>query len=258
MQRELKVYGMGQVAAELAEQGAPAFQAAPSMLSQLLKAKTAEREVGLVAYQLGAARSPIYWDLSGLDFAQNEVNEALVSRFHRCELRELVQNVVLFGEPGAGKTQLAMSMGVQAIGHHRRRERFFCKVKLVYALEMEKTGGKAGQMMHRLDCADMVVLDGPFYLPFNTSGGSLLSRLLSRPYERPSVLITTNLNFGDQASVFGDAKMSTSLQERLTHHCHVLATWQRQLPLQEQLGSTRNDQEVVRDQEVVHDASHRG
>ena len=125
MLRELKMHGMAQAVAELAEQGSPAFEAAQPMLSQLLKAETAEREVRSLAYQLKLARFPAYRDLAGFDFANSEVNEALVRQLHRCEFMDDAQNLVLVGGPGTGKTHIATALGVQAIEHHHRRVRFF-------------------------------------------------------------------------------------------------------------------------------------
>src|SRR3974390_674583 len=104
--RSLKMYGMAQAVDELAQQGAPAFEAAIPILSQLLKAETAEREVRSMAYQLKAARFPAYRDLAGFDFASSEVNEALVRRLHRCDFLEDAHNVVLVGGAGTGQTQL--------------------------------------------------------------------------------------------------------------------------------------------------------
>lgn len=194
----------------------------PGYLLRLTERELLDRERRAAERRLKDACFPVIKTIDSFDFkAQPAVNEPLVRELLRGEYIDKRENILLVGNSGTGKTHLATALGFAACAQGKR-VRFWTVTQLVTQLLERRENRSLERFQKQLERSQVLILDELGYVPFSKAGAELLFDVISRAYERHSLIVTTNLPFASWVEVMGSERLTGALLDRLTHRVHIL------------------------------------
>jgi DNA replication protein DnaC len=206
---------------KLAREAGTANESYEQYLLRLTELEVAARSANALQTRIRSANFPVHKDFDTYDFtAVPNLPKQKVLELARGEWLDQHYNACLIGQPGTGKTHVAIALGLAAC-RQGRHVRFFTAAGLVNRLEEAQKAYQLDRFLTQLDKTDLLICDELGYLSFSRSGAELLFQVFADRYERASLMITSNLAFGDWAQIFQGERMTAALLDRLTHRCHI-------------------------------------
>jgi DNA replication protein DnaC len=191
-------------------------------LWRLVEREALDREKRASERRVKNARFPVIKTLDTFDFeAQPSLKEKLFLELMVGEYIERHENILIVGNSGTGKTHLASALGFAGCMQGRKVRFFTVKALVTHLIEMTEQR-QLERTLRQLERQDVLILDELGYVPFTKTGAELLFEVISRAYERLSVIVTTNLPFESWTEIFGSERLTGALLDRLTHRVHIL------------------------------------
>jgi DNA replication protein DnaC len=213
-----------------------------SFLLRLCEREVHDRELRAAERRVKTAKFPVVKTLDTFDFqAQPSINQELVRELIRGEYMDRCENVLLIGNSGTGKSHLSTGLAFAAC-QQGRRVRFFTATGLVTQLLEKREERQLERFQKQLERLHLIVLDELGYVPFSKTGAELLFEVVSRAYERTSLIVTTNLPFEAWTEVMGTERLTGALLDRLTHRIHILEANGESYRLRESKGRLKRRQ----------------
>jgi DNA replication protein DnaC len=206
---------------KLAREAASRDESYDSYLLRLTELEVATRTANAITARIRAAGFPVLKEFDSFDFtAVPNVPKQKLLELTRRDWIDQHYNSCLIGGSGTGKTHAAIGIGL-ALCRLGLRVRFATAASLVTELEAAQQQHRLDRMLTNLERIDLLIVDELGYLSFSRSGAELLFQVFADRYERQSLLITSNLPFGEWGQIFQGERMTAALLDRLTHRCHI-------------------------------------